>query len=477
MLGDPPDLTVRPLYGRDGRGRPSFWVAFIRPLVNLQLVATTVIRPLIQARAGTSESCPDGLAVHVPHVQTAQDLHEVSLRLMDGWTVIIKPISPSPRLWLADTAERPGRPVEEPQNETGVRVPREGFVERLEWNLALVRSRLRHAGLRIEERRLGRRTATRLALLYVEDIINPHILSTVRSRLDGIQLDGLLESGYLEEFLEESPLSPFPQLLRTERPDTVVANLLEGRFAILTDNTPFALIGPVVLGQLLTTPEDYYERFLIGSLLRALRYTAFAISILLPALYVSVTTYHAEMIPTPLLLSIAAAREGVPFPALVEALIMELNFEVLREAGLRLPRAVGPAVSIVGALVLGQAAINANLVSPAMVIVVAITAIASFATPIFSVAIAARIIRFLFTLAGGLLGLFGVQALAYLFLVHLVALRSFGVPYLAPVTPANPAAWKDLVIRVPWWAIKRRPEFLMPGDVVRAGGTRGGGRP
>lgn len=477
MLGDPLDLTVRPLYSWGGRGRPSCWVACIRSLVNHQLVAEAIIRPLTQARGRDTDTGSAGPAVHVPQVQAAQDLHEVAVRLMDGWTVIVQPASPAPTLWLADTAERPGRPVEEPQNETGVRVPREGFVERLESNLSLVRSRLRHTGLRIEERRLGRRTATRLALLYIEDLINPHILGTVRSRLDGIQLDGLLESGYVEEFLEESPLSPFPQLLRTERPDTVVANLLEGRFAILTDNTPFALIGPVVLGQLLTTPEDYYERFLIGSLLRALRYAAFAISILLPALYVSVTTYHAEMIPTPLLLSIAAAREGVPFPALVEALIMELNFEVLREAGLRLPRAVGPAVSIVGALVLGQAAINANLVSPAMVIVVAITAIASFATPIFSVAIAARIIRFLFTLAGGLLGLYGVQAVAFLFLVHLVALRSFGIPYLAPVTPANPAAWKDLVVRLPWRAIGTRPEFLMPGDVVRAGRTPGGGQP
>jgi len=404
--------------------------------------------------------------VFISQVQAVLDPEEAVLRILDGWTAVVG-LPGTGRIWVADTSGRPGRAVEEPQSETGVRVPREGFTEMLETNLALVRTRIRHPHLRVEIRRVGSRSRTRLALIYVEGVAEPDLVEVVRRRLEGVTIDSVLESGYVEEFIEDSPYSPFPQTLRTERPDVVAANVLEGHFAILVDGTPFALIGPVTFWQLLTVEEDYYERFIIGSLLRVLRIGAFLISLMLPGLYVAVTTHHQEMIPTDLLLSIAAAREGVPFPALVEALVMELNFELLREAGLRLPRAVGSAVSIVGALVLGQAAISASLVSPAMVIVVAITAIGSFATPVFSMAIAARIIRFGFVLAAAVMGLFGVQAVAVLVLVHLCALRSFGVPYLAPVAPTVLGDWRDLILRAPWWAMRGRPRFLGPPDPAR----------
>lgn len=492
-LAGPPDLVVRavdrPAAIRDGQGSGRYWVLFLQSLADTAGVAEHIVRPLTESngRYGTAGPAtradgpaepPDaasrgGLpAIHVPAVAPVRSVEEATGKLLDGWTLVI---DPEGRPWASDTSRRPARAIEEPTQETGVRVPREGFNEQLDASVALIRSRLRHPGLRFEQRRLGGRTSTRVALVYVEDLINPAILATVRSRLDRIRTDGVLESGYVEEWIEDSWLSPFPQTLRTERPDVVVGNLLEGHFAILVDGSPFALVGPVVLTQLLAASEDYYERAILALGSRGLRYGALIISLLLPGLYVALTSFHQELLPTRLFLSIAAAREGVPFPALAEALLMELQFEILREAGLRLPRAVGPAITIVGALVLGQAAISANLVSPAMIIVVAMTGIASFATPVFSLALAARLLRFGFTIAGGLFGLFGMQAAAVLLLVHLCGLRSFGVPYMAPVSPLRLRDWKDVVVRLPWKALRLRPGWVMPKEAVRIGASQGDG--
>lgn len=475
-LGNPPDLVVRAIDPDRADGAPApasrYWILFLESLTDVGAVSDYVVRPLVWGVGSGGRVRPAHASIHVPDVQRANGVEDAVGKLLDGQTLIVEAAG---SIWAADTASRPGRMVEEPDAESGVRVPREGFNEQLDVGIALTRARLRHPGLRFEQRRFGTRTATRVVLAYIEDLVDPEILATVRSRLDRMRLDGVLESGYIEEFIEDSPFSPFPQTLRTERPDVVVANLLEGRFAILVDGTPFALVGPVVLTQLLTVSEDYYERSILSSWVRMLRYAAFVISLVLPGLYVAVTTYHQEVIPTSLLLSIAADREGVPFPALAEALLMETQFEVLREAGLRLPRAVGPAISIVGALVLGQAAISANLVSPAMVIVVAMTAIASFATPAFSIALAARLLRFAFTIAGAALGLFAMQAVAVLILVHLCALRSFGVPYLSPLAPLRLRDWTDVVARVPWWAMTRRPGFMMPKDLIRATSPKGRG--
>jgi spore germination protein KA len=267
----------------------------------------------------------------------------------------------------------------------------------------------------------------------------------------------VLESGYLEEFIEDNPYSPFPQVVHTERPDRVTASLLEGRVAILTDGTPFALIVPAEFITLMQSPEDYYERYMVATAIRWLRYIGFAMSLLLPSLYIAITTFHQEMIPTRLLISLAAAREGVPFPALVEALMMEFTFEALREAGIRLPRAVGQAVSIVGALVIGQAAVQAGIVSPLMVIVVAITGIASFMNPAFNIALTMRLMRFPLMLLAATLGLFGVMVGILAILIHLAGLRSFGVPYLSSLAPLHTKDLKDVAVRAPWWAMDNRP--------------------
>jgi len=287
--------------------------------------------------------------------------------------------------------------------------------------------------------------------------------------LQRIRIDGILESGYIEQLIEDQTFTTFPTVYHTERPDSVAANLLEGRIAIFVEGTPFVLIAPTVFIQFFQAVEDYYARFDIATALRFLRVLVFFISLVAPSVYIAATTFHQEMIPTQLVIAIAAQRESVPFPAFVEALMMEVTFEILREAGVRLPRAVGQAVSIVGALVIGQAAVEAGFVSSAMVIVVSITAIASFATPSFAIAISARLIRFLLMVLAALFGFYGILIGIVLMTLHLCSLRSFGVPYMSPLAPLILSNIRDTLVRFPMWALTERPRLINQTNMVRQG--------
>jgi spore germination protein KA len=307
--------------------------------------------------------------------------------------------------------------------------------------------------------------------MYIHGIANDKVVKEIRQRLKRIDIDSILESGYIEQLIEDQTFTPFPTMYNTERPDVVAGNLLEGRIAIFVDGTPFVLIAPALFMQFFQSAEDYYARFDIATSIRLLRIFMFMISLIAPATYVAVTTFHQEMVPTTLIVAIAAQREAVPFPAFVEALLMELTFEILREAGIRLPKAIGSAVSIVGALVIGQAAVQASIVSPAMVIIVSITAIASFATPSFDMAISARLIRFLFMIGAATFGFYGIILCLLMMVVHLCSLRSFGVPYMAPFAPFIPVNNGDTVIRLPWWTLRQRPR-LITANTVREGSNQ-----
>lgn len=361
------------------------------------------------------------------------------------------------------------RAVEEPTAEPVVRGPREGFTESLGVNTSLLRRRIRSPQLKMLPMNIGRYTQTEIIVAFMDGIADPTLIEETTERLKRIDIDGILESGYIEEFIEDNPYSPFPQILNTERPDVAVSSLLEGRVVILLDGTPFVLIAPITLHSLLQSSEDYYQRFLISTAIRWLRYVFVAISLLLPSLYVAVTTFHHEMVPTALLLSMASSREKVPFPALVEALIMEITFEALREAGIRLPKQVGAAVSIVGALVIGQAAVQAGIVSAPMVMVVAITGIASFTIPRYAVGTAFRLLRFPVILLAGSLGLMGVMLGVIFILIHLSTLRSFGVPYLTPMAPMKFRGMKDVLIRAPRWMLDTRPHLTGDFNQYREG--------
>ena len=351
------------------------------------------------------------------------------------------------------------RSIQEPTAESVVRGPRDGFIEGISTNIVLIRRKIKSPNLKMKTIQVGRYSQTEVAIMFIEGLADQTLIEEVQNRLNRIDIDGVLESGYIEEFIKDHPYSPFPQILNTERPDVTAASLLEGNVVILTDGTPFVLIAPTTFYSLLQSPEDYYEGFLSGTLIRWLRYFFLLIALLLPSVYVAILTYHQEMIPTSLLISVAKSREQIPFPALVEALLMEMTFEALREAGIRLPKNIGSAISIVGALVIGQAAVSAGLVSAPMVIVVAITGIASFLIPRYSASIALRMLRFPIMFLAGTLGLVGIMLGLLTIIIHMCTIRSFGVPYLQPMAPMKKSEMKDVLIRAPWWALKKRPHW------------------
>lgn len=367
----------------------------------------------------------------------------------------------------ASTSEWRDRGVTEPTSQSVVRGPREGFSETLRTNTALIRRKIKDPRLWLETRQVGTVTHTDVALMYVKGIVDDKVVEEVRRRLDRIDIDAILESGYIEELIQDETYTPFPTIYNTERPDTVAGGLLEGRVAILVDGTPFVLLVPALFTHFLQTAEDYYQRADIGTLLRMLRYVCTFIALFGPASYIAITTFHQEMIPTPLLISIVAQREGIPFPAFIEAVLMEVTFEILREAGVRMPRTVGQAVSIVGALVIGQAAVEAGLVGPAMVIVVSITAISNFVIPSYNMGISIRMIRFALMMLAASFGLYGMLIGTIILVLHLCSLRSFGGPYLAPFAPFIKEDQKDNIFRLPLWTFNTRQHMISPNERKR----------
>jgi len=398
-------------------------------------------------------------------IKEINDLDKCILSILSGDTALL--FDGSEKIVIISSKGWQTRSISPPETETVVRGSREGFTETIRVNTALVRRWIRDPNLKIKQIQVGERSHTDVAVIYIEGIVNNKVLDVVLERINLIRIDGVIESGYIEQLIEEDWHSPFPQVLNTERPDRVAAALLEGKVAILTDNTPFALIVPATLTSLFQSPEDYYERWMISSLLRILRFLSAIIALTAPAIYIAFTSYHPGLIPTKLTLYIAATRQGVPFPAFIEAFIMEATFELLREAGIRLPMPIGQTIGIVGGLIIGQAAVQAGIVSPLMVIVVAVTAVASFSIPSYSAAISFRMLRFLFMILAAMFGLYGIMLGFMILLTHLVVLKSFGVPYLSPFVEFDISDISDTLIKAPIMYLKRRPEILNTQDKKR----------
>lgn len=357
------------------------------------------------------------------------------------------------------------RGVEEPITETVVRGPREGFVETLRVNTSLLRRKIKNHNLKFEMITIGKQTKTNVCIVYVKGIVDDKTLQEVKRRLKSIEIDSILESGYVESYIEDAPFSIFPTVGNTEKPDIVCAKILEGRVAILIDGTPFVLTVPYLFVEGFQNSEDYYSRPFYASILRLLRWGSFFLAISLPAIYIAVTSYHQELLPPTLLSTIAAAQEGTPFPTFIEAFIMLTIFEILREAGLRLPKVVGQAVSIVGALVIGEAAVSAGLIGAPMVIVVSLTAITSFViTPLYD---AMSILRIFFTFLAAIAGQYGIMLGLAGMLTHICSLNSYGIPYSLSFAPSNKSDMKDVFIRVPWWAMIKRPSFIGMNNPTR----------
>ncbi|HBM74653.1 MAG TPA: spore germination protein [Clostridiaceae bacterium] len=394
----------------------------------------------------------------VTELKEEDDLNKVIVSILSADTAIF--IDGCDKAIVLGTKAWPARGPQEPKSEGVIRGPSDGFVETLRFNTALIRRRIRDPRLKVKQEQIGLRSKTDIAVMYIEDIVNKGILQKVYDRLEGIDIDSIIESGYIEQIIEDNIFSPFPQIQSTERPDAAAGAILEGRIVIIVDNSPFVLIVPGILLSMLHSSEDYYQRWVVASFVRITRITAAILSLLLPALYIAITSYNPDIIPYRFALSIAGSREGVPFPAFIEAAIMELSLELLREAGVRLPDPIGGTIGIVGGIIIGQAAVSAKVVSPIMVIIVSITAISSFTIPNFGLNTGFRIIRFLLMIFAAVLGLYGVMIGLIVVLIHLVNLKSFGVPYLAPLASMSSKDFKDSVVRYPIETFIYRPEFL-----------------
>lgn len=470
-FGHSPSLIIRNIRTGHDRGVPLMAV-YLLGLVDLTLVATTVLNPLLSdhrlpiTRTNAADLLAERLLTNAV-LDRVETMEAVIEKIMAGRVVILPEGS---RTGLAcDVSSTPNRAIQEPETEGVARGPREGFIESIEQNLSLVRRRLRTADLRIEPFTMGRHTHTRVALVYIASIAAESVIQEARSRLNRINdnVDGILVSESVAELIEDHPYALFPTINATERPERVAASLLEGRFAVFVEGSPFTLMAPTLFAEFLTTSADNTERAITVSLLRAVRMLSLVATLFLPSIYVALVSFHQETIPTLLLLSIAVGREGVPFPPIAEALLMETAFEVLREAGLRLPRSLGGAVSIVGVLVVGQAAVSAGIVSPILIIIVGGTAVSSFTVPNFPTANVLRVLRFPILLITGAFGAIGIVFCFILLTLHLVSLRSFGVPYLSPLAPFRADEVAKGLVRQPAWSRTKRPAAMWQKNIVR----------
>lgn len=357
------------------------------------------------------------------------------------------------------------RPISEPQSSRVVRGPREGFTESIMVNLSLVRRKIKNSDLKFKFKEIGERTHTKTCICYIEGLALEGILSELEQRLDKIEIDGVLDSGYIQELIKDAPYSPFETVGSSERPDVIAAKLLEGRIALFVDGSPFVLTIPYLVVENFQSNEDYYNNYIFSTMNRLIRGFTAVTSITIPAIFLSLVTYHQEMLPTPLLLSISASRQGVPLPTAISLFAMFLIFDILREAGTRMPSTIGQAVNIVGTLVLGQAAVEARLVSAPVIIVTALTGIMTLINMNF---ISATIIFRTFLLLGAsFLGIYGFLLCFIILYLHLMSIRSFGVPYMMNVTRAKNHDGQDAWIRAPWWSMTLRPKIVAAKDLVR----------
>ncbi|MFC5652676.1 spore germination protein [Paenibacillus solisilvae] len=429
-------------------------LCYLKTMTSVTFMMENVIKPLSLLRQGEGEQ--DG-------VNRLQYLKEKCYGGLSG--EFLSDIQALPKhltagkagLWIhgvtsmliLDVMELISRSVDEPTTQTVVRGPKEGFTESAQTNMSLIRRRLANEHLRFDKYTLGAQSGTDVYAAYIEGQVDDKVLRKVKRCLSSNKVKSLFDSGSLEEMISSSPFSLFPLSYNSERPDAICALLLERRIAVIVNGSPFVLAVPAVMNDFFKSPEDYYQWFAFGTFTRMLRYLAFLFSLYIPSLYVAVTSYQQELIPTALLTSIAAQREGVPFPAVIEILAMEITFDILREAGTRMPRVVGQAISIVGALVLGEAAVQAGIISNINVIVVSLTAISGFVAPVYTFGANVRLMRFGFIILASILGLFGVIIGTVFLLIHLARLESFGVPYLSPFSPFRKAGQKDALLRFP----------------------------
>jgi len=445
------------------------FIAYIKGMVDKQTLNLAIIPQLMSKEAadennGSDDQCTidylvkNVLAVH--NLTRLSKFSEASMQILRGASVLF--IEGCDECIVFDTLGYEKRSVSKPVTESVVRGPQEGFTENLLTNITLIRRIVKNEKLVNEMIPVGNTNHSNCAVIYLEGIANPKVINEIKKRIKKINTDVIMGDGMIEQFIEDNSLTLFPQILSTERPDKAASSIMEGQVVIIAEGTPFALVAPVTFFHLFHTSEDSQLRCPFGTFLRLIRLVGVALATFLPAIYVAVALFHSEAIPTQILEAIIEARERVPFPTIVEILLLEISFELIREAGIRVPTIIGQTIGIVGALILGQAAVSAGIVSPILVIIVSVTGLGSFVIPSYTMGIALRILRLFFILSAAMMGFFGITVLAFIVTIFACSIKSFGVPYFSPIAPSTKIG-PDFLIRAPIWMQKNRPdEFNTP---------------
>lgn len=430
---------------------------------NMMLEESMIGRLLIQLQKMTADEIRQSVnenGLGISDVKELETMEEAMAAMLAGNAILF--IDGYDKSVKISSKGYPGMGVSKSESEKVLRGSKEAFTESVKLNAALVRKRIRDTGMKVKERPIGKRSNTMTAIIYMEELVYPGLLEEMEKKMDSFEVDGVMDSGVIEQLTEDTWYSPFPQYQTTERPDKAAMAVLDGRIVVLSDNSPEALILPTTMNTLFQTSDDYYRHFGIVSFLRIIRYIAAFLAVSLPGMYVAVTNYHTQILPTNLILSLAEARQGVPFPSVIEVLILEVSFELLREAGVRMPGPIGNTIGIVGGLIVGQAAVTANIVSPIVVVIVALTALSSFSIPNEEFSEALRLIKYAIIVGCAIFGILGLVMGWFLLICHLSGLKSFNIPYLMPFVAGemnNGMDKKDALVRLPLTRLTQRPVF------------------
>ncbi len=431
-------------------------------LINPDLSDTATVRAVVfalESRAAAELKTLDELMRHAVlegELEISEDIDDCINRLLNGDMLLC--IDGDSRYLIINARSDPTRSIMEPPTETVMRGPREGFIEDLRTNLSLIERRLKTPDLAIDKIQIGRKTKTNVAICYISSVAEPRIVQKIKERLDKIDIDGIVDSHYLVSYIEEKPYSIFTQTGISEKPDIVAAKLLEGRIALIVDGSPMVVTVPFVMIEEFQAGEDYYQRSSYSTFVRLLRYGGLLLATLLPGLYVALQNFHYTLIPVRFMITLMTAIKGLPLSPLAETLFVLVLFEIIREASVRMPRAVGMAMSIVGALVLGETAVNAGVISSPAVMITALSSIALFTVP--NLIGPMSVLRLVFTLVGGLTGLFGLILTGLITLHYICSLNAYGTPYLAPFAPLLYSDFKDALERAPLDDMKKRPRSI-----------------
>jgi len=456
------DLVVKEIYFHKRKGK----LIFLETLVNSQKMEENFLKPLYEMK----QRKPLKEIITNADLKTTTNLDELLRDLMQGSCIFIA--EKEDVIYSLKTAQEHSRSPEEPENERAVRGSHTGFVENLDVNINLIRRQIKNPQLKVRYFQLGNETHTRVAMVYLDHLADPTVVKEVEEKVKNIPVDIVFSPGFLEEYVEEKSVSPFPQNLYTERPDRVEAHLLEGRIAVLDEVSSDAIILPVSFFSFFQSPDDYNSRIYTSTVFRLLRLFSFIGTLLLPPLYIAIVSFHFEIIPYEMITLVKSSISGVPFLPFFEALFMAVTVELIREAGIRLPSPIGETIGIVGGLIIGDAVVTAGLVSNVMVIVIALTAIMSFTISSYEMGNTVRILNLPIMISAALFGFVGIVFSFLLILIHLCKLESFNVPYFAPLAPIHPSGLKDSIVRLPIWFLKRRPASLRPQKRIKQGESR-----